>query len=193
MDDQSGSSSDSTSDEVEAFTIIQNLIQQINLLCGLWLVVLQVALHKHIEENFSDIRGPNPFQTQVENINRLVRDSDTNCLENLRMDRHCFMHLCQLLEVHGQLSHSKHVIIEEKVAMFLLVLGHHEKIRRVKFTFIRSGQTVYKYVNEVLKSVLRVQSHLLSTPDPIDENCTNDRWSLFQVLITLLYINHNVL
>ncbi|KAF5952622.1 hypothetical protein HYC85_010566 [Camellia sinensis] len=67
-------------------------------------------------------------------------------------------------------SDSKHVVLEEKVAMFLSVLGHHHKNRTVKFNFMRSGET----------AVLQLQGVLLKTPEPIIAGCTDDRWRWFQ-------------
>ncbi|GMP27754.1 hypothetical protein CsSME_00003604 [Camellia sinensis var. sinensis] len=45
---------------------------------------------------------------------------------------------------------------------------------------MRSGQTVSKYFNDVLKAVLRLQGVLLKTPEPITVGCTDDRWRWFQ-------------
>ncbi|KAL8479737.1 hypothetical protein ACS0TY_026609 [Phlomoides rotata] len=45
----------------------------------------------------------------------------------LRMDRVCFVRLCNLLKNLGGLTNSKHVRIREKVAMFFTVLVHHTK------------------------------------------------------------------
>ncbi|KAL7191619.1 hypothetical protein ACSBR2_023657 [Camellia fascicularis] len=45
---------------------------------------------------------------------------------------------------------------------------------------MRSGQTVSKHFNNVLKAMLRLYGLLLKKPAPITANCTNDRWSCFQ-------------
>ena len=65
------------------------------------------------------------------------------------------MCLCNLVRSVG-LTDSKYVVLEEKVAMFLNVIGHDQKNRRIKFEFMRSSQTVSKYFNEVLKDVLQL-------------------------------------
>ncbi|CAL5395496.1 unnamed protein product [Camellia sinensis] len=56
-------------------------------------------------------------------------------------------------------SDSKYVVLEEKVAMFLTVLGHHHKNRN---------------------AMLRLQGVLLKTPEPITAGCTDYRWRWFQ-------------
>ncbi|KAL7242858.1 hypothetical protein ACSBR1_015286 [Camellia fascicularis] len=64
--------------------------------------------------------------------------------------------------------------------MFLNVLAHHTKNRKIKFIFMRSGQTVSKHFNNVLKAVLHLHGLLLKKPEPITANCTDDSWSCFQ-------------
>ncbi|KAL7232290.1 hypothetical protein ACSBR2_010336 [Camellia fascicularis] len=95
------------------------------------------------------------------------------------MNRHTFMLLCGLVRSVG-LSDSKYVVLEEQVAMFLNVLAHHTKNHKIKFNFMRSGQTVSKHFNNVLKAMLRLYGLLLKKPEPITANCTDDRWSCFQ-------------
>ncbi|GMQ06190.1 hypothetical protein CsSME_00050870 [Camellia sinensis var. sinensis] len=63
--------------------------------------------------------------------------------------------------------------------MFLNVLAHHTKNCKIKFNFMRSGQTVSKHFNNVLKDALHLYGLLLKKPEPITANCTNDRWSCF--------------
>ncbi|XP_028119221.1 uncharacterized protein LOC114316741 [Camellia sinensis] len=53
---------------------------------------------------------------------------------------HAFMRLCGLIKTRG-VSDLKYVVLKEKVAMFLIMLGHHHKNRNVKFNFMRPGQT----------------------------------------------------
>ncbi|KAL7212914.1 hypothetical protein ACSBR2_015585 [Camellia fascicularis] len=116
----------------------------------------------------------------MDHINRLVRESDITCIEQLRMDRHCFMMLCHIFRTIGGLGHSKNVTSEEKMALFLYVLAHDLKVRKLKFDFFRSGETVIRHFNDVLKPVLCLQGHLLRTPIPITQACTDPRWNCFQ-------------
>lgn len=94
------------------------------------------------------------------------------------MNRPTFMLLCGLVR-NARLRDSKYVVLEEQVAMFLNVLAHHTKNRKIKFNFMPSDQTVSKYFNDVLKAVLRLQGVLLKAPEPIIANCTDDRWRWF--------------
>lgn len=119
---------------------------------------------------------------QVSHINRLVGVSDVACLENLRMDRNTFGRLCIMLRQVGDLVDGEYVNVEEQVAMFLIILAHHQKIRVVKFNFLRSGFTVSRYVHVVLRAVLRLDASFLVTPEPVAADCDDNKWKWFKVL-----------
>ncbi|KAI8556544.1 hypothetical protein RHMOL_Rhmol05G0261700 [Rhododendron molle] len=123
--------------------------------------------------------NPNFYQTHVNNINRLVRGNDTDCHEQLRVNRHTFLRLCFLVRGVG-LGDSRNVCLEERVAIFLWVLGHHTKQRRTKYDFWRSIETVSRHFNAVLLAVLRLYNMLLVTPEPVPPNYEDSRWSWFQ-------------
>ncbi|XP_042052727.1 putative nuclease HARBI1 [Salvia splendens] len=96
------------------------------------------------------------------------------------MDRNTFGRLCRLLKDRCGLVDKKFVTVEEQVAMFLVVLSHHQKTRVVGFSFTRSSQTVSRYMHVVLYVVLKLHEVLLVKPEPVDENCTNARWKWFK-------------
>ncbi|CAL5428119.1 unnamed protein product [Camellia sinensis] len=162
---------DTRRDLIEGYIALQHIVSSMNYTCGVYLVILHAALERFDQGRREISRNPNPFNQQIDHLNY--------CHEQLRMNRHTFMRLCALIRTKG-VSDSKHVVLEEKVAMFLFVLGHHHKNRTVKFNFMRSGETVSKYFNEVLKAVLQLQGVLLKTPEPIIARCTDDRWRWFQ-------------
>lgn len=96
------------------------------------------------------------------------------------MTRRTFTTLCRLLETNGGLSNSKHLCVDEQVAMFLHILAHHMKNRVIKFKFMRSGQTISKYFHDVLHSIIRLHGELLKRPEPVLENSTDERWKWFK-------------
>ncbi|XP_012855515.1 PREDICTED: uncharacterized protein LOC105974902 [Erythranthe guttata] len=96
------------------------------------------------------------------------------------MDINAFVKLCYLLQHVGGLEHSRFVSVHEQVALFLQVLAHHKKNRIVSYDFKRSGQTVSKYFNRVLATLLKLHPTLLVTPEPIGEAETNENWKHFK-------------
>ncbi|XP_068340312.1 uncharacterized protein [Pyrus communis] len=115
-----------------------------------------------------------------EEINRITRLSDTNCLWELRMDRNAFAVLCDLLQTRGGLVDDGHVTIEEQVATFVNILAHHNKNRSMQVRFIRSSETISRYVRRVLRALLSLQEVLFAKPTPIPEDCTKSRWKCFK-------------
>ena len=164
-------------DLMDAFLALQHYVSSINYACGVFVVFLHAALERNIVRLDVD-RSPHPFRTQLDHLNRLVRYNDVDCHDQLRMNRLTFTRFCTLL-IGVELCDSRYVVLEEKVAMFLWTLAHHKKNRTIKFAFMRSGQTVSKYFNDVLNSVLRLQGVLLKTPETIAAICTDEKWRWF--------------
>ncbi|XP_071699159.1 uncharacterized protein [Rutidosis leptorrhynchoides] len=79
---------------------------------------------------------------------------DTQCVELLRMSRDSYVRLCTHFRVKGWLKDSKHLSVEEKIAMFLMMLGHNQRYVLVKRLFQHSKQTIHKYFHEVLATML---------------------------------------
>ena len=99
------------------------------------------------------------------------------------MDRNAFTVLCDLLQIRGGLVDDSHVTIEEQVATFVNILVHHNKNRSMQVRFIRSGETINRYVLRVLRALLSLQDVLFAKPTPIPEDCTESRWKCFKGII----------
>ena len=82
------------------------------------------------------------------------------------------------------------MVVEEMVTIFLHLLSFEEKNREIKYHFQRSGETISRHFNNVLKAVLKLSSLLLKKPEPIPENSTDERWKWFKVnLVFFLLID----
>ena len=75
-------------------------------------------------------------------LRRLYYGNNRVCVEQLRLNKHCFTVLCTNLREHCGLRDTRNITVEEAVAMFLYVLAHNFNNRTVNFNFIRSGETV---------------------------------------------------
>lgn len=80
----------------------------------------------------------------------LLQGNDRQCIELIRMSRDSFVRLCTHLRVKGWLKDSKHISLEEKMAMFFMMLGHNQRFSVIKRRFQHSKQTIHKYFHEVL-------------------------------------------
>ncbi|XP_060674725.1 uncharacterized protein LOC107429887 isoform X3 [Ziziphus jujuba] len=107
-------------------------------------------------------------------------DNDVTCISQLRMDRRTFVILCRLLRQDGYVKRDGTVTLEEQVCIFLHIIAHHTKNRTIISRFYRSGETISRYFNSVLNGVLRLHSILLRHPEPVSDNCSDDRWKMFK-------------
>ncbi|KAL8519099.1 hypothetical protein ACS0TY_010147 [Phlomoides rotata] len=108
-------------------------------------------------------------------MSELVEMSDTDCFDNLRLNREAFNRLCYLLRHMGRLVDGRYVTVGEQVALFLSVLSHHSKVRVVRFRFKRSGQTIHTYFHNVLRAVLKLHEVLLAKPSPVTDDSTHPK------------------
>ena len=65
--------------------------------------------------------------------------------------------------------------IEEHATIFEHILAHHKKNHSIQVKFRMYDRTVSEYVHRVLCALLHCQDVLLAKPEPIFENCTNER------------------
>jgi hypothetical protein len=103
------------------------------------------------------------------------------------MDRNAFSNLCNILEARGRLKATKHMLVDEQVAMFLYILAHHVKNRIIKHQFRRSGETISRHFKNVLHAVIRLHAEFLKKPEPVPENSTDERWKWFKVYYNVLF------
>ncbi|XP_050942585.1 uncharacterized protein LOC127150001 [Cucumis melo] len=111
------------------------------------------------------------------------------------MDRRCFAILCHLLRTIAGLTSTEVVDVEEMVAMFLHILAHDVKNRVIQREFMRSGETISRHFNMVLLAVIRLHEELLKKPQPVPDECTDQRWRWFENCLGALdgtYIKVNV-
>ncbi|KAL0541693.1 hypothetical protein IC582_021748 [Cucumis melo] len=126
---------------------------------------------------------------------RMIHGSDLVCSQSTRMDRRCFVILCHLLRTIAGLTSTEVVDIEEMVAMFLHILVYDVKNRVIQREFMRLGETIFRYFNMVLLAVIRFHEELLKKPQPVPNDCTNQRWRWFENCLGALngtYIKVNV-
>ncbi|KAL9996791.1 hypothetical protein Hdeb2414_s0671g00933331 [Helianthus debilis subsp. tardiflorus] len=111
---------------------------------------------------------------------RYVYESDSMSISQIRMNRSCFIKLCDMLKEFGELRSSKNMDIDEQVAIFLHIIAHNVKNRVIVCRFHRSGETISRCVSRVCNAVIRLHSRLLKRPEPIPENSTDQRWKWFK-------------
>ena len=82
--------------------------------------------------------NPNPINIKRGKIrNELIYQLSTNeyAKDVIRMKPHAFLKLCEILRGTGRLHDNRNSLVEEQVAKFLWMLGHHCKNKNIRFFF----------------------------------------------------------
>ncbi|XP_061351787.1 uncharacterized protein LOC133296740 isoform X2 [Gastrolobium bilobum] len=120
-------------------------------------------------------------------VTEILNGSGTVCFELFRMEKTCFTNFCNELRGKSYLSDSRDVLVEEKVAMFLFIIGHNVRHRVVSDRFQHSTETVSRYFKEVLRVVCRLGKELIKQeskelPDRIKNNPIYYPWFKMQLM-----------
>ena len=83
-------------DLIEEFVALQHVVSSINYACAMNIMILHAEFKKKAIR-LQLPRSPRPYGKKIDHLNRLVNDSDINCHDQLRMNRHTFMLLCGLV------------------------------------------------------------------------------------------------
>ena len=157
------------------YITLRDLVMMV--LCGYVYSILE-SFQKPRKKNIHSAKIT--FIQGLKNTNAFLRD-EISCIDQLRMDRNTFTTLCGLLRGHGGLKESRNMFLEERVAIFLNILGHDQKQRMIVRRLRRSKETVTRSFRQVLRSVLRLHNLLIKKPEPIEEDSTDERWKWFKV------------
>lgn len=93
---------------------------------------------------FSDDEGRHNYRKYL--LKEMYNGSEVTCYDELRLTKRNFHDLCTMLPERCDLRDSVYVTVEEKVAMFLLVVGHGIKIRLLHGTYKRSLETISRHL-----------------------------------------------
>ncbi|GMP39549.1 hypothetical protein CsSME_00010340 [Camellia sinensis var. sinensis] len=73
---------DGKRDLIEAYVALQHIVSSMNYICGVHIVIMHVALER-FEATRKISRNLTSFKQQIDHQNRLVRDNDIDCDEQL--------------------------------------------------------------------------------------------------------------
>lgn len=129
--------------------------------------------------------------------NLFIRDTlqgyQVRCHELFWSEKTFIGKVCQTLSEVQLLKDSREATIEEQVAIFLMTIGHHEKIECYK-NGLNSGETFSRHFNNALKLVV-IYSITNILPPPFDEipnqiQNNNKYWSFLKYVNKIYsYVN----
>jgi len=117
------------------------------ILCWYWLQLASSRRTKSIRDLNSALIGHAYTQ-------ELLHGTSTQCHEMMRLSRDAYVLLCNHFKQRNWLRGSKSITIEEKLVMFLIVIGHNERFRMVKRRFQHSTETIHRCFHEVLNAMM---------------------------------------
>jgi hypothetical protein len=112
-------------------------------------------------------------------LKEMYDGSEVACYDQLRLTKRNFHDLCTILRERCGLRGSVFVAVEEKVAMFLLVVGHGLKMRLLRGQYKRSLWTISTHFSEVLTAILSLHAEFIKLPDPSIEAPNDYKWKWF--------------
>jgi hypothetical protein len=127
------------------------------------------------------------FYSRQGDLYRLIYEDDETCHNHLRMDRNAFNNLCDMLETRGRLKATKHMLVDERVAIFLYILAHHIKNRIIKHQFRRSREMISRHFRSVLHAIIWLHEEFLKKLEPVPESSIDERWKWFKVYCNALF------
>lgn len=114
-------------------------------------------------------------------LNRLYDGRDVDCIEQLRVSKSAFRSLCDILQRKGGLVRTKFVSVEESVVIFLNVLAHNVKFRKMGFDYYRSKETISRHFNSVLYAMIRLSAEYFKLHSCTITRADRERWKWFEV------------
>ena len=134
-------------------------------------------------------RGPrdlgtfNDDEDKIRNRKYLLKcmydGSAVACYDQLRLTKRNFHDLCTMLRERCGLRDSVYVTVEEKVAMFLLVVGHSIKMRMLRGTYKRSLWTISTHFSAVLNALLSLHEEFIKLPSSTAQAPDDYKWKWF--------------
>ncbi|XP_071708135.1 uncharacterized protein [Rutidosis leptorrhynchoides] len=85
----------------------------------------------------------------------LLGGSNIQCHQLLRLSRDAYVLLCNHFKERNWLQDSRYISIEEKMAIFLTILGQNDGFREIKYRFQHSLRTIHICFHEVLQGMMQ--------------------------------------
>ncbi|XP_020262747.1 uncharacterized protein LOC109838736 [Asparagus officinalis] len=110
-----------------------------------------------------------------DHFKRIFEGYSDSCRSYIRMRPKAFFKLADVMRNHGFLKDTKHLQVEEQLAMFLYIVGHKTKNRVIRTEFIRSSETVSRYFNKILQAMNGLRDrYMKQTPNEIPPEIVNN-------------------
>lgn len=113
-------------------------------------------------------------------LRNLYQGSNIYCYDSLRLTKRSFTDLVAILRERCGMHDTLNVSVEEKVTIFLLILGHDTKMRLIRSTYGWSLEPISRHFNEVLRGILSLSHEFIWLPDTSVVQPEDPKWKWFE-------------
>lgn len=114
-------------------------------------------------------------KNRMTHMDRIYNGFSDSCVTYVRMRSGAFIKLANIMREKNLLKDSRHVTVEEQLAMTLNILGHKTKNRMIRSHFIRSGETLSRYFNKVLEAICHLRGrYMRQAPNEVPPEILNN-------------------
>lgn len=96
----------------------------------------------------------------------LMNSNQQRIYENLRMNRHVFVNLCNLLERHSLIPVSDCVSAGQQIHIYIRAMGHKGSVQVLAEYFQHSLETISRYITTVMEALKSLFSTYVRLPVP---------------------------
>lgn len=115
---------------------------------------------------------------------QLLGGSNALCHELMHVSRDTYVLLCHHFKQKNWLQASRHISVEEKMAMFLTIIGQNECFTMVKQRFQHSTRTIHTCFREVLQGMIKFAIDFFKTTSFAENPNTPERYRKLREIFT---------
>jgi hypothetical protein len=153
-------------------TIMSMIAQQYNRRRPRHIVVPNEELERRVQERKQMLRN--------------LYGSNIYCSDSLRLSKTSFYDLCAILRERCGLQDNLNVPVEEKLAIFLLILAHAVKMRLIRSTYGWSLEPISRHFNEILQCILSLSHEFIKLADSDVSQPEDPKWKWFDDCLVLV-------
>jgi len=119
-------------------------------------------------------------ESRKQMLRNMYQGSNVYCYDSLRLTKRSFSDLSAILREKSGLQDTLNVSVEEKLAIFLLIVGHNTKMRLIRSTYGWSLEPISRHFNEVLRGILFLSHEFIKLPNPETTLPEDPKWKWFE-------------
>ncbi|MQL69025.1 hypothetical protein Taro_001319 [Colocasia esculenta] len=141
------------------------------------------------ELNESIPRIPSSTRNEIRRkyVQSIIGVDDATSIKMIHMNRRTFYQLCAVV-CRRNLSHETiHITVKEQLIMLLHTIAHNVRNGVMCVNYLRSGETINRYFNHVLKALRQLHNDYIRPPDiaiPDEIRSREIYWPWFKLLLT---------